>query len=140
MNHISGTKALSLLEGTTPGRWWVGREKVPQGMALTRSARTVCPPGTARPLVAVDDLDPRSDTSDADLELMAAAPALAGTVAWLYDRPAVDGADLDKAVPFANGTALVPGYGRLTPDETVDLARRLLTASDQARNAPGEAS
>ena len=136
MRHLTGMQARSLLEGATVGPWWVTRETQSRGGNIVQKVRKVCPPGTNLGLAVVDDLDPNMDTSDADLELMAAAPDLAATVSWLYDRPAVDPDDLDRAVPCSNGTVLVPGHGRLTPDETVDLARRLLTASEQARRAP----
>ena len=63
--------------------------------------------------------------------LIAAAPALAEAVLWLYtpDGPP-DGHDVNARA----GTVWLDGIDH-TPDEAVDLARALLAASESARNA-----
>lgn len=61
--------------------------------------------------------------------LIAAAPALAETVAWLYTP---DGPPDGHDVTARAGTVWLDGIDH-TPDEAVDLARALLAAAEEAR-------
>lgn len=78
-----------------------------------------------------------------DDDLLAAAPALAETVAWLYGKSITpDEAEGDYYSTFRGGYTYAD-QGRVhlnvalsdafTPDEAVDLARALLAAAEEAR-------
>ena len=67
---ITGREARNLLDGTTPGPW----EARPNGVVVSYAT------GAQIQLVG------HNQRALGDAPLMAAAPALAETVAWLYDR------------------------------------------------------
>ena len=76
---------------------------------------------------------------DGDLApLFVRAPELATTVAWLYEREAGDvryGYEDDITGESSGLVYIEVDDGYRTADEAVDLARALLAAAEEARNA-----
>ena len=148
---ISGRQARNLLDGTTPGPWqWRerlgGDTAAPDRMTLGTEFQDA--------LKTFDGEDYLSGVygSIEDLNLVASAPELAETVAWLYGRePDGPGAHVHRgrtgeydqeAVASHPESGVVEVYvahdhgdasAFLTPDEAVDLARALLAAAEEAR-------
>ena len=132
--RITGRQARDLLDGTTPGPW----EARPNGVVVSYAT------GAQIQLVG------HNQRALGDAPLMAAAPALAETVAWLYGsepnepydewrieaeaglRGHVHIADnQDGTVELVTGPYGVATY--LKPDEAVEVARALLAAAEEAR-------
>ena len=136
---ITGQQARELLDGTIDGPWSVEVHK--------RHDIIASPVGYA---VASNEDSP--EDGRANSELLAAAPALAEAVAWLYGRepdgpgphfhrgrmgeydqeavashPEADVVEVYAAHDHGQASAF------LTPDEAVDLARALLAAAEEAR-------
>ena len=123
--RITGRQARNLLDGTTPGPWvW--------------DQQLEC---VVDPPYSLADLHVNAEGNG---ELIAAAPDLAETVAWLYGRPS------DETVPGdehwdTEGFLVEVRDGRvamfddeatttyLSVDQAVDLARALLAAAEEAR-------
>ena len=141
--HITGQQARELLDGATPGPWrWEERDypEYEEGYEVLWNG--------AEMALRSQDSDQYSSWvrgSDNDKALIAAAPALAETVAWLYGREPDKGKTHEFDTEYVGW---VPGMPRvsvyvardhgesnadLTPDEAVDLARALLAAAEKAR-------
>ena len=147
MTRITGQQARELLDGTTPGPW----EARPNGVVVSYAT------GAQIQLVG------HNQRALGDAPLMAAAPALAETVAWLYGaemttdswgdvewrRHGGDGnltLETDRYVEVETflsdeGGPLVyvttGPYGetvKLNADEAVEIARALLAAAEVARH------
>ena len=143
--HITGQQARELLDGTTRGPWTVDKphpweEEVADGLFIYGHPEDGT---TAYPEIV------RGHFED-DADLIAAAPALAETVAWLYGQTGQDydgDWQLDHHDPYYQFAAVRPdGEGRISlavgpygqeilldPDEAVEVARALLTAAEDAR-------
>ncbi|MCT2121573.1 hypothetical protein [Dietzia cinnamea] len=124
---ISGREARELLDGTIDGPWSVEVHK--------RYDIIVSPVGYA---VAYNEDNP--EDGRANSELLAAAPALAETVAWLYGRKSDDEAVWDdkyEVSVMVDGTVAVFDHEATTTfftrDEAVEFARALLAAAEEAR-------
>ena len=132
--RITGRQARDLLDGTTPGPW----EARPNGVVVSYAT------GAQIQLVG------HNQRALGDAPLMAAAPALAETVAWLYgsepnepyDEWRIDAEfglrghvhiadNQDGTVELVTGPYGVATY--LKPDEAVEVARALLAAAEEAR-------
>lgn len=119
MTRITGQQARDLLRGTTPGPW----EPVGADIDSPEGQIGGAWDGEVGRL--------------ADAELMAAAPDLAETVAWLYGREPDEGGFSHRGsgweVEEMQGGIDVLGLSAIyTPDEAVDLARALLAAAEEA--------
>ena len=138
-SRITGQQARELLGGTTPGPWsWEDRDypDYDEGYeVLWNGAETA---------LRSQDSEQYSSWvtgSDKDKALVAAAPALAATVEWLYGREVDDYRKLAHLTAAgsvaATPDAVAADFGVFTPDEAVDLARALLAASEKARTSQG---
>ena len=122
---ITGKQARELLDGTTPGPW----EARPNGVVVSYSTQSQI------------QLVGHNQRALGDAPLMAAAPDLAETVAWLHGREADDEAVwddhyevsvmADKRVAVFDHDATTTYF---TPDEAIEFARALLAAAEQARD------
>lgn len=138
---ITGSQARDLLEGSSEGPWEASSSEA------TMNDQSQWRIGKHHALQVA-----RSVMRGVDARLMAAAPDLAETVAWLYGREA-DGygkgvhrgrmSEYDQeAVAAHPQSGVVEVYAAqdrgdasamLSPDEAVDLARALLAAAQEAR-------
>lgn len=122
MDHVTGDQARELLEGTTEGEWSRSKDRHLTN-TLVSGDRTI------------------AICSHYDVDLIAAAPALAETVAWLYGRESDDEGIWDdhyQVSAMADGRVAVFDHEAtttfFTPDETVEFARAMLAAAERARN------
>ena len=131
---ITGREARELLDAATPGPWRHDRD-----MEMGESAHYVRYGDGEHLAVFTGNYSGANE----DGELIAAAPALAETVAWLYGKSITpDEAEGDYYSTFRGGYTYAD-QGRVhlnvalsdafTPDEAVDLARALLAAAEEAR-------
>lgn len=127
MTRMTGDQARGLLDGTTPGPW----EARPNGVVVSYNT------GAQIQLVG------HNQRALGDAPLMAAAPDLAATVAWLYGREpdSVDSEgnaewsfELFKEVATFGGMVYDLDGREHSPDEAVEYARALLAAAETARN------
>ena len=117
MTRMTGDQARGLLDGTTPGPW----EARPNGVVVSYNT------GAQIQLVG------HNQRALGDAPLMAAAPDLAETVAWLYGAEPEASTDKYLVAP-RGGEVCVHIDVDLTPDEAVEFARALLAAAETARN------
>lgn len=137
MTLITGAQARELRDGISPAPWEAVHRNHPMrggdfisispanedGWMVSRSARTVCEV---------------TDNHSPNAELIAAAPALAETVAWLHGHHDAVAEDGCHVIATAKGKVLVwvTPQDHLDPDDAVDLARTILAAAESARHAP----
>lgn len=142
--RITGQQARHLLEGATPGPWAVEHDANAHPEDCEWSVESVAPQ-LDDPIGVVDFDGVVQGENDANL--IAAAPALAETVAWLYGREANGGHSGQWhqsrlkwrgawAVMRIGGAVdvTVNSPASLDPDEAADLARALLAAAEEARD------
>ena len=122
---ITGKQARELLDGTTPGPW----EARPNGVVVSYSTQSQI------------QLVGHNQRALGDAPLMAAAPDLAETVAWLHGREADDEAVWDdhyEVSVMADGRVAVFDHDAtttfFTPDEAIEFARAMLAAAEEARD------
>ena len=128
---ISGRQARELLDAATPGPWRHDRD-----MEMGESAHYVRYGDGEHLAVFTGNYSGANE----DGELIAAAPALAETVAWLYGRESDDEAVWDdkyEVSVMVDGTVAVFDHEATTTfftrDEAVGFARALLAAAEEAR-------
>ena len=140
---ITGQQARELLDGATPGPWeWRDREE--DGPAGRDYESLGSPEQDALVTQDAESYSSWVDGTPQDKALIAAAPDLAETVAWLYGkRITPDEAEGDYYSTFRGGYTYddkghihvnVDLSDPLTPEESVDLARALLAAAEKANN------
>lgn len=134
MTRITGQQARELLDGTTPGPWRVEVHK--------RHDIIAQPGGHA---VAYNEDEPEIGRGNS--ELLAAAPALAEMVAWLYGAEGQEADNGWRRWPLGRtwSVGLRDGYISIGPeggglgfwdlDAAENAARALLAAAEEARRA-----
>ena len=140
-DRITGRQARELLDGITGGQWFCYHDMDAEEGEPVSTLQTEYPDSDIAPVADGDGV-----RNPADGRLLAHAPDLAETVAWLYGRPS------DETVPGdehwdTEGFLVEVRDGRvamfddeatttyLSVDQTVDLARALLAAAEEARGA-----
>lgn len=128
MQHITGTKARELLDAATPGPWLALRDPHHHPEDCEWTVESNAPHLDSPP--AVVDFDGVTQGAR-DANLIAAAPALAETVAWLYEGNSKESTG-EYSVDYLPGQVLLSSPGVLGPGEAVEFARALLAAAEEA--------
>ena len=149
--HITGQQARELLDGATPGPWTATEDHIMRlGWEQRKRERWMADESDHVLMNPEPEWKPLTENRT-DMQLAAAAPALAATVAWLYGQTGQDydgDWQLDHHDPYYQFAAVRPdGEGRISlavgpygqeilldPDEAVEVARALLTAAEDARH------
>lgn len=135
--RITGRQARDLLDGTTPGPWEV-EDRSPNMGGRSFVIRQAEVPG-----IRVQGITYGFNNNP---ELLAAAPALAETIAWLYGAEGQDGHYGKRRWPLGTSWEVALWRGLIsigpegggiafrTPELAEEAARALLAAAEEARS------